>query len=138
MQKTKLGLSVGLLGAIFFFVGFFGGYLVTILMAGYILLVEDNAWLKRVTVKGVVLMLFFSVVAALVNFIPNIMGFIDEIFRIFNGSFYLSFVSNIINVLLTILNLTEKVLFLLLGFKALKQETVIIPALDAFVSKYMD
>ena len=60
MQKTKLGISVGLLGAIFFFAGFFGGYLVTILMAGYILLVEDNAWLERVTVKGVVLMLFFQ------------------------------------------------------------------------------
>jgi len=138
MQKTRLGISVGLLGAIFFFACFFGGYTVTILLAGYILLVEDNAWLKRVTVKGVVLMLAFSVLAALVNFIPNIMGFVDDVFRVFNGNFYVPVISNIVNVIITILNLTEKVLFLLLGFKALKQKTIVIPSLDSFISKYMD
>jgi len=138
MQKTKLGISVGLLGAIFFFAGFFGGYLVTILMAGYILLVEDNAWLKRVTVKGVVLMLFFSVLAALINFIPNIVDLIDSLLRIFKNDFYIPVISNIINFILTVLNVAEKVLFLILGFKALKQTTIVIPPLDSFVGKYMD
>ena len=138
MQKTKLGISVGLLGAIFFFAGFFGGYLVTILMAGYILLVEDNAWLKRVTVKGVVLMLFFTVLAALINFIPNIVDLIDSLLRIFKNDFYIPVISNIINFILTVLNVTEKVLFLILGFKALKQATIVIPPLDSFVGKYMD
>jgi len=138
MQKTKLGISVGLLGAIFFFAGFFGGYLVTILMAGYILLVEDNAWLKRVTVKGVVLMLFFSVLAALINFIPNVVDLIDSLLRIFKNDFYIPVISNIINFILTVLNVAEKVLFLILGFKALKQTTIVIPPLDSFVGKYMD
>ncbi len=138
MQKSRLGISIGLLGAIFFFACFFGGYIPTILLAGYILLVEESAWLKRITVKGVVLMITFSVIAALINFIPNIMGFIDDIARIFNGNVYLPVVNNIVNVLLTALNLVEKVLFLLLGFKALKQETVIIAPVDALVSKYMD
>ncbi len=138
MQKTKLGISVGLLGAIFFFAGFFGGYLVTILMAGYILLVEDNAWLKRVTVKGVVLMLFFSVLAALINFIPNIVDLIDSLLRIFKNDFYIPVISNIINFILTVLNVAEKILFLILGFKALKQTTIVIPPLDSFVGKYMD
>lgn len=138
MQKTKLGISVGLLGAILFFACFFGGYTVTILLAGYILLVEDNAWLKRVTVKGVVLMVAFSVLAALVNFIPNIMSFVDDIFRIFKGNFYIPVISNIVNLIITVLSLTEKVLFLLLGFKALKQATIIIPPLDSFIGKYMD
>ena len=138
MQKTKLGISVGLLGAILFFACYFGGYTVTILLAGYILLVEDNAWLKRVTVKGVVLMVAFSVLAALVNFIPNIMGYVDDIFRIFNGSFYIPVISNIVNFIIDSLNLVEKVMFLLLGFMALKQKTIVIPPLDSFVSKYMD
>ena len=138
MQKTKLGLSVGLLGAIFFFVSFFGGYIPTLLLAGYVLLVEDNAWLKRVTVKGVVLALVFSVLSALVNFIPNLMGLVDDVLRIFNENLYVPVISNIVNLILTILNLVEKVLFLLLGFMALKQKTIVIPPLDAFISKYMD
>lgn len=52
MQKTKLGITVGALGAITFFAGFFGGYLAAIVLAGYALLFEENAWLKRSVVKA--------------------------------------------------------------------------------------
>ena len=44
MQKTKLGISVGLLGAAIYFMGLFGGYLVAVLLAGYILMFEENEW----------------------------------------------------------------------------------------------
>ena len=65
MQKTKLGITVGALGAITFFAGFFGGYLAAIVLAGYALLFEENAWLKRSVVKAVVLMVFFSVTVSI-------------------------------------------------------------------------
>ena len=42
MQKTRLGISVGLLGAGVCFLGLVGGYLVTAILAGYILLFEEN------------------------------------------------------------------------------------------------
>ena len=137
-MKTRLGISVGMAAAATYFAALFGGYTVLTLFVGYILLVEDNAWLKRVTVKGVVLMLFFSVLAALINFIPNIVDLIDSLLRIFKNDFYIPVISNIINFILTVLNVTEKVLFLILGFKALKQATIVIPPLDSFVGKYMD
>src|SRR5574344_1340231 len=47
MEKTKLGIPVGLLGAAMLFACYFGGYLVSFVLAGYILLFEENAWLKR-------------------------------------------------------------------------------------------
>lgn len=53
MQKTKLGISVGLLGAIIYFTSLFGSsYLIAILLCGYILLVEDNPWLRKTSVKS--------------------------------------------------------------------------------------
>lgn len=138
MQKTKLGITVGALGAITFFAGFFGGYLAAIVLAGYALLFEENAWLKRSVVKAVVLMVFFSVTVAIVNVIPDLLEFVGNIASVFNGNFSIIKVNQIVNVLVSGLNLAEKVLFLGLGVKALSQGTIVIPFIDKKVSKYID
>lgn len=46
MQKTRLGISVGLMGFITYFGCCFGGYIAAILLFGYILLVakESGGW----------------------------------------------------------------------------------------------
>lgn len=138
MQKTKLGITVGALGAITFFAGFFGGYLAAIVLAGYALLFEENAWLKRSAVKAVVLMVFFSVTVAIINVIPDLLEFVGNIASVFNGNFSIIKVNQIVNVLVSGLNLVEKVLFLGLGVKALSQGTIVIPFIDKKVSKYID
>lgn len=138
MQKTKLGITVGALGAITFFAGFFGGYLAAIVLAGYALLFEENAWLKRSVEKAVVLMVFFSVTVAIINVIPDLLEFVGNIASVFNGNFSIIKVNQIVNVLVSGLNLAEKVLFLGLGVKALSQGTIVIPFIDKKVSKYID
>lgn len=138
MQKTKLGITVGALGAITFFAGFFGGYLAAIVLAGYALLFEENAWLKRSVVKAVVLMVFFSVTVAIINVIPDLLEFVGNIASVFNENFSIIKVNQIVNVLVSGLNLVEKVLFLGLGVKALSQGTIVIPFIDKKVSKYID
>lgn len=138
MQKTKLGITVGAFGAITYFAGFFSGYLVAVILAGYVLLFEENAWLKRSVVKAVVLLAFFSVLSALINLIPDAIGFIENITYVFNGHFGMIKVNQIITVLVSGINIVEKVLFLGLGIKALGQGTIVIPFIDKKVSKYMD
>ena len=138
MQKSKLGISVGLLGAALFFACFFGGYTVAVILAGYILLFEESVWLKRTAVKGVVLMFGFAVLSSVIHLIPDAIRIVNSIFYLFDGSFSISFISKIIDVIDNVISVTEKILFIVLGFKALKQETVIISVIDSFVSKYMD
>lgn len=138
MQKTRLGVTVGALGAITYFAGFFSGYMVAILLAGYVLLFEENAWLKRSVVKAIVLLAFFSVTIALINLIPDAINFIDDIANVFKGNFSISVVSHIVTVVVAALNIIEKLLFLGLGIKALNQGTIVIPFIDSKVSKYMD
>lgn len=138
MQKTKLGITVGALGVITFFAGFFGGYLAAIVLAGYALLFEENAWLKRSVVKAVVLMVFFSVTVAIINVIPDLLEFVGNIASVFNGNFSIIKVNQVVNVVVSGLNLVEKVLFLGLGVKALSQGTIVIPFIDKKVSKYID
>lgn len=138
MQKTKLGITVGAFGAMTYFAGFFSGYLVAIILAGYVLLFEENAWLKRSVVKAVVLMVFFSVLVALINFIPDVIGFIGNVASVFNGYFEIAKVSKIITALVSGIDIVEKAMFIGLGIKALSQSTIVIPFIDTKVSKYMD
>ncbi len=124
MQKTKLGVTVGALGAITYFTGFFSGYTVAVLLAGYVLLFEENGWLKRSVVKSIVLLAFFSVTIGVINLIPDVIGFIDRVANVFNGNFSIAVVSRVVAVVVAALNILEKILFLGLGIKALKQETI--------------
>lgn len=138
MQKTRLGISVGLLGAALFLSCYLGNYTVAIILAGYILLFEENAWLKRATVKGVSLMFGFVVLSAVISLIPNAITLIDSILNVFGGNFYLTFVSDIINVISNVLGITKTLLFIALAIKAFNQGTVKIPVIDSLINKYMD
>lgn len=138
MQKTKLGISVGLLGAALYFLGLFSGYLVTVLLAGYVLLCEKDEWLKRAAVKAVSVLMLFSLASAVIGLIPNLITFIDCVFSVFGGDFHIYFISNIVNVITTALSILQKLLLLGLGWKAVKQETITVPVIDKVIDKYFN
>ena len=71
MQKTKLGLSVGFMGAILCCAGMFMGYTATILLAGYVILMEEDVWLKATAVKVVSIMTVFSLILAALSIVPG-------------------------------------------------------------------
>ena len=138
MQKTRLGITVGLMGAALYFSGLFGGYMITIILAGYVLLCEENAWLKKAAVKTVAIMMGFSLLGSLIYLIPNAIGLIDSVLNVFGGNFYLTFVSNIIDIVDNVLALAEKLLFIILGLKAFNQGNISVPVIDKLINKYMD
>lgn len=137
MQKTKLGISVGMLGAVLYFMGLFSGYLITFLLAGYVLLCENNEWLKKAAVKVVAIMIIFSFWTTIVGLVPGAISVIDDIVSIFGGNFYIAFVSNLVNAIVSVLNILEKLLLLGLGVKALNQGTIPVPVIDNLINKYM-
>lgn len=138
MQKTRLGISVGLLGAAIYFTSLFSGYFVPVILTGYVLLFEENNWLRKNAVKAVSLMVFFSFIIAIINLIPDAMSFIDDIASIFGGSFIIGFVSNLVNAITSAISIIEKVLFIGLGVKALNQGTIAVSAVDKLINKYME
>ena len=139
MQKTRFGISVGLVGMGVFLVCFFGGYAAAIILSGYILLFEENMWLKKTAAKGVILLVAFSLLSALIAFIPDILRLLNGFSTLFDGDYIEAEVLNkIINVIDIIIEICEKVLFIVLGIKALKQRTLKIPVIDALINKSMN
>ena len=49
MQKTKLGITIAMFAAAIYVVALVGGYVPAILLGGYVLLREENEWLKKYT-----------------------------------------------------------------------------------------
>lgn len=138
MQKTKLGISVGLMGAIAYFAGLFSGYLVAVLIFGYIMLVEDNPWLRKTAVKSIVLLVTFSALSAIIGLIPDFISFIDTILNVFGSQFSILVVTNILAVVASALSIIKTVVFIALGFKALNQGTLTIPVVDDMTNKNME
>ena len=142
MQKTKLGISVGLLGAITYLCCLVGGYTPVIILVGYIALFEENIWLKKTAIKAFALMLAFSLISIVFNLIPGAVNLINELLGIFDEGFahedFYRTVMNIVSFVNQALAILEKVVFVLLGAKALTQGTITIPVIDTFIKKYMD
>lgn len=137
MQKTRLGISVGLLGAAIYFMGLFSGYLVAVVLAGYVLLFEENSWLRKSAVKAVSVMAVFSLLITVLNIVPNAISFVDNVVSIFGGSFHVAFLSNLISAAVAALNIIEWLLMIGLGVKALNQGTIAVSVVDKLINKYM-
>lgn len=146
MNKTKLGISTGLLAALAYFAGCFSGYLLLFLVAGYVLLKEEDAWLRKNVVKAVALMVVFSVATCALGLIPDLINWLNSGFGIINVSLYtipfvgtilLSKITGIISFLTGAIGIVETVAFLLLGLSALKQKDVKISPIDKMIEKYM-
>lgn len=138
MQKTKLGISVGLMGFILFLSVGFGGYVPMLIIGGYILFFESNEWLKKAAIKAAVLLVSFSLISGAVGLIPSAVTFINNIFTAFNSYFSLNIVTGIFSAVSTGVSVAKTVLFMLLAIKALTQGTVRISIVDKLIQKHTE
>ena len=137
MQRTKLGIPAGLLAAGIYFTGLFGGYLVAVLLTAYVLLVEDDEWLRRSSVKAVILMAVLSLATTVLGFFPDVLEVISSLLSVFHVVFTYHTFSTIINVFIQVIDILKYVLFIILGIKALGARSVAIPVVDGLIYKYM-
>ena len=139
MEKTKLGISQGMLGAIVYFSAALLGYISLFIIGGYILMVEKTEWLKKCVIKAVVLMLLYSLISTVIGIVPQVLSFGSSEESLF-GSYhlYLTGAYSIVAVILVVLNLMRIGLFIVLGVKALNEKTIRIPVVDRMIDAYMD
>lgn len=138
MQKTRLGVTVGLLGAAIYLVGLYGGVLATALLVGYVLVFEENEWLKKSAVKAFVLMMVFSAINSVIYLIPNAIEVISSIINILGIGFYPEIVYNLAGAISGVLNIVETLLFIGLALKSLNQGSIAVPVVDQLIDTYMD
>ena len=133
MKDTRLGISAALLGAITFFAGMIGGLTPVLLLAGYILLKESDAWLKKTTIRALVVTVGCSVAVAAVSLLPQLGGVL-QVFWYYGAADFVE----VTTVIATVLTVAQKVLLLVMGVMALFDKDRSIAFVDRFVDKNSD
>ena len=137
MEKTKLGISVGLFGALLYAIGLWGGYFLTIAAVAYVLIREESAWLRKTAVKALALTFLFPLISVFIGVIPDLVGLVANVMSLFDEAFSMEMVRDIENILRSILNIVEYVIFILLGILALGNKTVRLPLVDGAIEKHV-
>ena len=139
MEKTKLGISVGLLGALVFFAGY-SGLTVLALVGGYVLLKEENSTLKKYVVYAAALMIAFLAASMCITAIETVFDFLN-----FNSwmtsvdglSTVYRVIMALFETLTDILYIAEILVFGFLALMALAGKEIKIAFLDKLVEKHM-
>jgi len=136
MQKTRLGISVGIFGAACYFMGIIS-IIPLVVMAGYILLFEQHEWLRKTAVKAVAIVVFFSIISAVIGLVNNASTFLNDIVVLSNGTMNMSSFNRVISLCRTALSFVQALFLLLMGFKALKEGSMKFGAVDNVIDKHM-
>ena len=134
MEKTKIGVPVGLFGAGMYFMGLIN-IIPLVVMAGYVLIREENEWLRKAAVKALAVVLAFTVLSSLMGLVTGSTGFIDDIMLFGDATFqFPERFYAIFRLIGSALSLIQTFLLLMLGFKALKQADVAIAPIDKVIA----
>lgn len=136
MLKTKLGVSIALVGAAMYFLGAIS-FIPAALLAGYVLIAEQNEWVKRQAAKMIGVVVLFGLLSIAVGWIDDFVGVLNIIVRWFNSDVYLSVPANLTSLCQYILSIVREVLLLVMGFKALGMKNVKIGLIDKQLDKFM-
>ena len=150
-MKTKLGISAGMMGAILYFTALFGGYVPLFIAAGYVLIKEENTFVRKAAFKSTVLLLFFSAVSTLLSSFNEILSIIGNLFDTFIIVIpaIITFIHYKVNkleisvisktdsddIFNSIISLIKTVVFVIFGIMAFKQEDIRIPPIDDAIDK---
>lgn len=135
MQKTKLGISVGLLGAALYFLGALS-IIPAFLLAGYVLLMEDNEWLKKTAVKMVIMIIVFNILYLAVGMVQNVFDSLDIIFG-WITPFRIDVPLNLDQLARIVLVILRDLILIISGFNALTMGTIKSKFMDNIINKHM-
>jgi uncharacterized membrane protein len=142
MQKTKLGISVGLLGALIYFTGLINS-LALIVMVGYVLLKEENPWLRKSAVKAVLIVFSFTILSVVISSGNEVFTILNTVIGWFRDSsdysqFRFKYPFGLDTIVRCVLYIIESLILIVLGIKAFKQGSIKIGLFDDTVNKHMD
>lgn len=115
-MKTKLGVSAGTMGALLYFTALFGGYVPLFIAAGYVLIKEENAFVRKAAYKSIILLLIFSAVSTLLSSFNEILSIIGNLLDTF-----IKVPLNFDDILISIVSLVKTAVFAIFGIMALKK-----------------
>lgn len=136
MQKTKLGVSVGLVGAALYFLGVIN-LIPAFLLAAYVLLKEENSWLKKTSIKMMTIVIAFGILSmgvSIINYIVDVLNLMINWFTYTTIAIRIPL--NLTSALSDCIFIVKNGLLILFGLRALKLDTLQSKHLDNIIDKH--
>ena len=130
--RTRLGITVGMLGAAIYVPALISPVVLG-LLAIYVLFLEENHWLKASAIKAVICYLGFFVVFQVIDGINYFLSIINRMMSMVHWYPDLSFPGSITDAL----SICRIVFFLVVAFGALKMRDLRMDRIDEFVETHM-
>jgi hypothetical protein len=136
MQKSNIGVSVGLFAAALYFIGLIA---VTplVLAVGYVFVAEQDLWLKKAAMRALGIVIFFAILSTLLGLFNNSSSLVTEFVLLFKQSVNMADVNRVIRICQIVLTIIERLVLLTLGFKALRQSTIGLGPVDKVINGNM-
>ena len=129
MEKTKLGLTTGVLGAVTYLSFLFGGYVAGLLILGYILLWEKDSVLKVSAMTALLITLAASIINAVVGLLPDVVNVLESLLNVFKVYFSVAFLDNIYAFFVRLISLLKTVAMLALAGLCLFNKPIQLPVI---------
>lgn len=136
-MKTKLGISVAFMTALLYCSGIFGGLTVLLLVAGYVLLAEENTSLRQTAAKVLAIVFAFTLATQALSLIPDVLNIIPRLLSIFGVYFAIPYVDSIFGFLSNLLYLAQDIVLIVMGVFAVLGKNLPIKPLDDLVQKHI-
>ena len=137
MLKTKLGVSIALVGAAMYFLGVVS-FTPAVLLAGVVLIMEDNLWIKRQAAKMIGVVVVFTLISVALGWVDDVVGLMNTIVHwVEKDAERLKVPGDLTSVLRVIVNAVEEILLVVMGFMALKMKEVRFAPIDKLLDKFM-
>jgi len=135
--KSKMGVSIALVGAAMFFLG--AVYVIpACILAGYVLICEENEWLRKSAAKMIGILIFFGICSVGVGMIDELFNLINVVVHWFDDmADYVTVPADLTNLLNSVIYICEAAVFVILGFKALAMKTIKFAFIDKTIDKFM-
>lgn len=131
--RTRLGITVGMLGAVIWFSALVNPIILALLTV-YVLFVEKDRWLKGTAIKAVVVYFAFFFGFQVIEGVNYALG---SFTRFFNYWFHAGWSMGFPVMLVNLLQLAKIILFFVGGLGALKMKGIKIKKIDEFVENNM-
>ncbi len=137
MLKTKLGISIALVGAAMYFLGAVC-FIPAALLAGYVLIAEQNEWVRKQAAKMIGIVVFFGILSIFVSWFDDIASILNMIVHWFEkDAKKLSIPADLTDFCQYVITFVKEILLIVMGFMALKMKGIGFGVIDKLLDKFM-
>ena len=134
---TKLGIKTNILAVLMCTICLASGWLGALLVAGYILLQENDAFLRKTAIKALCVMALVALIDAAIDLLPAAISWLSVFMGFFGGSLYIGVLNTLCSWVTSLASLAQEVVLLIMAWQAFHNKEFAIKPLDNLVDNIM-